>query len=102
MTAKPAAPSGIPALDEIVQGLRLGDNVVFQVDRLEDYLFFVRPFALRAVRDGRRGVYIRFAPHPPVIGPDEGFEIVGVDPAPGFDYFSGEVHRIIEARGREV
>ncbi|MBU1693849.1 MAG: PEP/pyruvate-binding domain-containing protein [Verrucomicrobia bacterium] len=102
MTAKPHAPSGIPALDEVVQGLRLGDNVVFQVDRLEDYLFFVRPFVRQARQDGRRGVYIRFAPHPPVIGPDEGFEIVGVDPAPGFDYFSGEVHHIIEARGREV
>ncbi|HRZ11165.1 MAG TPA: PEP/pyruvate-binding domain-containing protein [Kiritimatiellia bacterium] len=102
MSAKPNAPSGIPALDEIVQGLRLGDNVVFQVDRLEDYLFFVRPFARRAVQDGRRCVYLRFAPHPPVLGPDDGFEIVPVDPGAGFDSFSGEVHRIIETRGHGV
>ncbi len=28
-------PSGIQALDEVLQGIRLGDNVVWQVDRLE-------------------------------------------------------------------
>ncbi len=92
-------PSGIPALDEVVQGLRLGDNVVWQVDNMEDYLTFVAPFVKQSVHDGRRCVYIRFAPHPPVIGPNEGFEIVEVDPSPGFDYFSGQVHHIIEERG---
>ena len=94
--------SGIPAFDEVVQGLRLGDNVVWQVDDLEDYTFFVRPFAEQARRDGRRCIYIRFAPHPPVLGPDSGFEVVEVDPGPGFDPFSGEVHRIIEERGKEA
>jgi hypothetical protein len=94
--------SGIPALDEVVQGLRLGDNVVWQVDHLDDYLFFVRPFAEQARRDGRRCVYIRFAPHPPVLDASSGFEIVKADPGPGFDPFSGEVHRIIEERGKEV
>lgn len=95
-------PSGIPAFDAVVQNLRLGDNVVLQVDNLDDYLLFVRPFAARSVKDGRRCVYIRFAPHPSVLGPDSGFEIVEVDPSPGFDVFSGEVHRIIEERGKEA
>ena len=94
--------SGIPALDDVVQGLRLGDNVVWQVDNLEDYSYFVKPFAQQAVRDGRRCIYFRFAPHPPVLGPDSGFEIIEVDPSPGFDPFSGEVHRIIEERGKEA
>lgn len=94
--------SGIQALDDVVQGLRLGDNVVWQVDHLEDYNFFVKPFAEQAVRDGRRCIYFRFAPHPPVIGPDAGFEIIEVDPGPGFDPFSGEVHRLIEERGKKA
>ena len=102
MPPKPTAPSGIAALDSLVQGLRLGDNVVFQVERLDDYLSFARPFARQAVRDGRRCVYLRFAPHPPVLRPEDGFDIIEVDPAPGFDAFSGAVHRIIEERGREV
>lgn len=94
--------SGIAPLDEVLQGLRLGDNVVWQVDNLEDYLHFARPFAEQAIADGRRCVYLRFAPHLPVLGPRPGLEIVEVDPSPGFDYFSGEVHRIIEQRGKEV
>ncbi len=102
MSAESTISTGIPALDEVVQGLRLGDNVVWQVDDLEDYLFFVKPFAEQAVRDGRRCVYMRFAPHPPVLGPDSGFEVVELDPAPGFDPFSSAVHRAIEERGKEA
>jgi hypothetical protein len=94
--------SGIPALDDVVQGLRLGDNVVWQVDNLEDYSYFVQPFAQQAVRDGRRCIYFRFAPHPLVLGQDSGIEIIEVDPSPGFDPFSGEVHRLIEERGKEA
>ena len=65
-------PTGIPALDEVLQGLRLGDNVVWQVDDLDDYLHLVRPFAERAMADGRKCVYIRFAPHEPVLEPRGG------------------------------
>lgn len=94
--------SGIPALDEVLQGIRLGDNVVWQVDCLDDYLHFVRPFAEQAIADGRRLVYLRFAEHEPVLQPREGIETITLDPAPGFDSFSGEVHNIIADRGKEV
>ena len=98
----PAVSSGIGSLDDILQGLRLGDNVVWQVDSMEDYIHFVKPFVAQAVADGRRCVYIRFALHPPVLEPQAGVEIVEVDPSQGFDFFSGEVHRVIEERGKEV
>lgn len=94
--------SGLPPLDAIIQGLRLGDNVVWQVDDLEDYAHFAQPFVEQAVRDGRRCVYVRFAPHAPIFTPRPGLEILPVDPSPGFDSFSGEVHRIIGERGWEV
>ena len=55
--------SGLSALDQVLQGLRLGDNVVWQVDRLDDYSHFAEPFARQAIRDGRRTIYFRFAPH---------------------------------------
>ncbi len=95
-------PSGIPGLDAMVQGLRLGDNVVWQVDRLEDYARFVRPFVNQALDDRRVVVYLRFAPHAPVIEPHPGVKVIEVDPANGFDFFSGRVHAIIEEQGREV
>ncbi|MDI6830899.1 MAG: PEP/pyruvate-binding domain-containing protein [Actinomycetota bacterium] len=94
--------SGIKGLDEAIQGLRLGDNVVWQVEDLPDYVFFAEPFIAKALRDGRRCVYIRFAPHPPVLEHRQGLEVVEIDPGQGFDYFSREVHKAIEERGRGV
>ena len=59
--------TGITSLDNILQRLRLGDNVVWQVDNLEDYQVFARAFAETALQHDRRVVYIRFAAHAPVI-----------------------------------
>jgi pyruvate, water dikinase len=94
--------SGIEGLDEAIQGLRLGDNVVWQIDDMEDYRFFVEPFIDQAIEDGRECVYLRFAPHAAVLGSRPGLSVVEVDPGNGFDYFSREVNRIIEKRGREA
>ncbi|HET6456963.1 MAG TPA: PEP/pyruvate-binding domain-containing protein, partial [Armatimonadota bacterium] len=94
--------SGIPALDEVLQGLRPGDNVVFQVDGLDDYEYFIEPFVSRSIADGQTCVYLRFAPHPPILDPQEGLAIIEVDPGLGFDSFSGAVHRIIEEHGKGV
>lgn len=94
--------SGLTALDRVLQSLRLGDNVVWQVDRLSDYVHFAEPFARQALRDGRRCVYLRFAPHAPILSPIEGVVTIAVDPHLGFDAFSGALNQIIEAEGREV
>ena len=94
--------SGIAQLDEITQGLRLGDNVVWKVESLQDYVTFAEPFVARAIKEGRICVYLRFAPHEPVVRPRDGLEIIQIDPSEGFDAFSGQVHRIIEERGRET
>ncbi|MDA8126960.1 MAG: PEP/pyruvate-binding domain-containing protein [Deltaproteobacteria bacterium] len=94
--------SGLPALDRVLQGLRLGDNVVWQVNRLDHYRYFAEPFARQALKDGRRCVYLRFAPHAPILPPLEGLATIAVDPHLGFDAFSGALHQIIEDEGREV
>ncbi len=84
----------------VIQGLRLGDNVVWQVDKLEDYQFFARPFAKQAMADKRDLVYLRFAPHPPVLEPRPEMTIVELDPAVGFDMFSRAVHDVVEEHGK--
>jgi pyruvate,water dikinase len=94
--------SGIQALDEVLQGIRLGDNVVWQVDRLEDYRYFAEPFAEAAIAARRRMVYLRFASHPPVLTPRHGLETIELNPSLGFDYFTREAHRLIEAYGPGV
>ncbi len=94
--------SGIQALDEVIQGIRLGDNVVWQVDRLEDYCFFAEPFAKAATTNNLPLVYLRFASHPPVLAPRSGLETIELNPGLGFDSFTREVHRIIESHGPGV
>lgn len=93
-------PSGIVALDEILTGIRLGDNVVWQVDQLETYRLFVEPFAARSLVDKRRLVYVRFAPHPEMLSSDPRVVRYELDPTPGFDQFSRAVHELIEREGR--
>lgn len=95
-------PSGIPPLDDVLRGIRLGDNVVWQVEDLPSYELFARAFAKQSLLDGRRLVYVRFAPHAPVLGDDLGIRQHTLDPAPGFDQFSRAVHRLIEAEGPRV
>ena len=57
--------SGIQALDKVLQGIRLGDNIVWQVEGMEDYQYFAEPFAEASIANRRPLVYLRFASHPP-------------------------------------
>jgi hypothetical protein len=93
--------SGLLPLDKLLQGLRLGDNLVWQVDQLEDYPYFARAFVTQSIRDGLDCIYLRFAPQPAILDPCSGLTTKKIDPTLGFDYFSSEVHRIIEECGRK-
>jgi len=53
--------SGIKGLDEILNFLQTGDNVVMQVDDIEDYKSFVIPYVTTALENNERVVYMRFA-----------------------------------------
>lgn len=99
---KPRVASGLPALDQVVEGIRLGDNVVWQIGDLADYVSFARPFVEQSLQDSVRILYIRFAPHEPVVPALPGLAVVEVDPRQGFDSFSREIHRVIEKEGRGV
>jgi hypothetical protein len=94
--------SGDADLDATIQGLRLGDNVVWQVDALEDYAHYARLFAARAIQEGMPCVYMRFAPHAPLLEPHPALQVFTVDPGSGFDVFSAQVHRLIEQSGLGV
>jgi len=94
--------SGIIVLDDLLQGIRLGDNVVWQVDDLNDYSKFAESLVKRSISDNLICFYIRFAEHAPILRPRSGLSIVNVDPSPGFDFFSAAIHRIIEENGERV
>ncbi|MDD5313095.1 MAG: PEP/pyruvate-binding domain-containing protein [Dehalococcoidia bacterium] len=92
--------TGIVDLDNLLQGLIPGDNVVWQVDDMADYAFFADRFARKALADKLQCVYFRFARHKPLLENGQGIKVFNIDPAPGFDQFAAEVHGIIEKSER--
>jgi hypothetical protein len=93
------ASTGLASLDRVVEGLRPGDNVVWQVDSVEDYVPFVRPFVADALRAGKRLVYFRFARHAPLVDEGAGAEVHRLSPAVGFESFTTSIHQVIEQAG---
>lgn len=92
--------TGLPSLDIVIDSLRLGDNVVWQVDNLDDYICFVRHFADQAHQDNRRLVYLRFGQHPPLL--TQADRIYHLDPEVGFEGFSSRVYQIATQEGPSV
>ncbi len=94
--------SGFPQMDEILDYIRLGDNVVWQVSNVEEFRMFAEPFARQAVADGRDVTYIRFAQHEPVLRDTTGIRVKKFDPDEGFEAFTVAIHEEITQRGKEA
>lgn len=102
MTAFDRIKSGIDPLDEMLDSIRLGDNVVWQLSRLEDFAHFTGPFVIQALRDKRDIHYIRFARHTPLLDANLPVHVHKLDSSLGFETFTLQVHRIIETAGRDA
>lgn len=102
MSQKRRITTGFPALDEILDGLRIGDNVVWKVSSIDDYRYFVTPFVRHALASGTRVVYFRFGQHPPLLDPDPAVTVYQLDARLGFDTFATRVYEIVTTEGREV
>ncbi|MHC4352528.1 MAG: PEP/pyruvate-binding domain-containing protein [Planctomycetota bacterium] len=96
------ASMGIEGLDKILCDLKKGDNVVLQIDSVEDFGRFVRPYVSKAVENGRNVVYMRFARHEPLVENLPGVAVYELDAETGFESFSTQVHAIISREGREA
>ena len=125
MVAFERVKSGIEQLDETLDNIRLGDNVVWQVSNLKEFSYFVNPYVKQALEDERNLIYINFGQHEPLIPMcDEDFEeleaernnpetefamierngikIYKVDPMEQFESFTLEVHNIISKEGYDA
>jgi hypothetical protein len=94
--------TGLPGLDRILGGFRVGDNVVWRVDRLADYRTVVAPFAAAARAAGRRVVYVRFAAHDPILADGAADVAHALDAYRGFESFTVRLHAIAAQEGRGV
>lgn len=94
------ASTGLPALDRTLIRLIPGDNVVWQVASIDDYLPFVEPFYQSAVQAGKKVIYFRFARHRELIPAQPGIMTHRLHPEDGFEKFLTEILDVIEKGGR--
>ena len=94
--------SGVAQMDDVLDFIRLGDNVVWQISDLEEFRIFAEPFARQAVIDGRNIIYIRFAQHDPVLRDLTGIQVRQFDPDEGFEAFTVAIHEEITRQGRDA
>ena len=97
---KPVFSSGLESLDEILQGILTGDNVVWQVDEIDHLRPFVQAFCRCAQLDGKNLVYFRFASHPPLVPGKFGADIFHLDPRAGFEQFITRILNVVSEYGR--
>ena len=94
--------SGIPALDQALDFIRMGDNVVWRVSSLNEFRRFADPFVAQAKKDKRKIIYFRFASHPELVQECPEVKRVCVPLSHRFETFTVEIHRVIEQEGRDA
>jgi pyruvate,water dikinase len=94
--------SGLPQVDEILDHIHIGDNVVWQVSEVNEFRYFAEIFARQAIKDGRKVIYIRFAQHEPVLKDLTGIIVKEFNPDDGFETFTVGIHEEITRQGKEV
>ncbi len=96
---EPLDTTGLPLLDDALSGILAGDNIVWHVDRIQDYRAFVTPYVQAALRDRRKLVYFRFARHEPMLPDGFPCERIELNPEDGFEVFIHRIHKAIGEAG---
>ncbi len=94
--------TGWESLDTIINHLRRGDNVVWQVDVIDDYQRLVSSFVNNALTNNERVVYFRFGRHVALLEERNNLDIYRLNVEKGFEFFSAQVHSIITKEGKNV
>jgi hypothetical protein len=96
------ASTGLNSLDEVLGGLQMGDNVVWQIDDVKEYEHYVAPYVERMQKDGNRVIYMRFADHEPLVKQTDNVKTYDLDAKSGFESFTTQVYNIATNEGRDV
>ena len=94
--------SGIPEMDEALDNIRLGDNVVWRVSELSQFKLFMEPYLRQAIEDKRNIIYFRFASHEPLIEDRPEVKKIEVGLSHRFENFTVDIHNAIEAEGKDA
>jgi len=91
--------TGISGLDEMIDNLRLGDNVVWKVDSVLNYKKLVGIYVSAALADNRKVIYVRFGIHEALLNDDLPIKTYEVEASKGFENFTAEVYNLIDNEG---
>ncbi|MBE6016738.1 MAG: phosphoenolpyruvate synthase [Lachnospiraceae bacterium] len=94
--------SGIPEMDKALDNIRLGDNVVWRVNSLDEFRLFMEPYVEQAKKDGRNLVYFRFASHEPLVEDCPEVKKYVIPLSHRFETFTVDIHNIIEKEGYDA
>lgn len=92
--------TGTPVIDELIDSLRWGDNVVWRVTNTLEYSWLVRSFVESAVKNGIDIIYVHFDEYA-IPGIPENCKTVNIDPSQRFDYFYHFVQELMESSGKK-
>ncbi|HPD60461.1 MAG TPA: PEP/pyruvate-binding domain-containing protein [Thermodesulfobacteriota bacterium] len=93
--------TGVPVIDQLIDGLRWGDNVVWQVTTALEYSWLVAPFIQEAAQKGVNIIYMHFDSYE-IPGTSPHSKLISIDRNQGFDYFYRFVREVMESAGKRV
>ena len=102
MTAFDRIKSGIPEMDNALDNIRLGDNVVWRVSELSQFKLFMEPYIRQAIEDKRNIIYFRFASHEPLLPECPEIKTVHIPLSHRFETFTVDIHNVIEKEGYDA
>lgn len=102
MAAFDKVKSGIPEMDEALDYIRLGDNVVWRVSELSEFKLFMKPYIRQAKEDKRNIIYFRFASHEPLLEDCPEIKTIEVPLNHRFENFTMDIHNLIEREGKDA
>jgi len=94
--------TGSKGFDQTIDNLRLGDNVVWQVDQVLDYKKMVEPYVAQAKLDKRKLVYVRFGIHEPILEESADIILYQLNANKGFESFATQVHNLVKKEGKKT
>lgn len=94
--------TGLKGFDLAIDHLRLGDNVVWQVDTIDSYKAMVASYVIQAKEDHRKLIYVRFGSHEPLLEENEEHILCRIDATKGFESFATEIHNLVKSMGKKA
>ena len=91
----PVLSTGLPGLDKVLRGLMPGDNLVWQVTSIDDYVPFVAHAQAHAAQTRQPIIYFRFGTHGALLEESESITVCQLHPERGFATFIKEINDVI-------